>query len=268
MKKLILFFAFSSILSLGLHAQGLYLGAGFGYGFRAGSMVVGSNENSNGSSEVVKGSLGKGMYPNLAVGYLFTDNLGAELNFGYLIGTKTKVKDEEGTGRSETTFNAQSFYINPSFVIRANSEMKVVPYGKVGVFLGLANSAKNVTDETNYNFANTTIVSTEKTETKYKGHLSTGITAAAGVDFMLSEHLAVFGELNARLATWAPASYTASSDFTPYVGGVAQASQPSSVSGNFVKEMPAGYVGTDRLQSVLPFSSVGFNVGVRIYFLD
>lgn len=266
MKKLILFFAFSTILSFGLHAQGLYLGAGFGYGFRAGSVVFGSDQNSNGSSEVVRGSLGKGMYPNLAVGYLFNDNLGAELNIGYLIGTKTKVNDEEGALTAKETYMAQSFYLNPSFVIRANSEMKVVPYAKVGVFLGLATAAKYQRDATQY--IGNTLASIQTEEEKYKGHVATGITSAAGVDFMLTEHLAVFGELNARLASWAPGSYTNTTTTTPYVGGNPQASQTTSVSGNFVKETPDNYAGTDRPTSISPFSAVGFNVGVRIYFLD
>ncbi len=62
MKKTVLSFLFCSLLVLGAQAQtqGLYFGAGFGYGFRAGSTIAGTNSNSDGSDRVVKASYGIG----------------------------------------------------------------------------------------------------------------------------------------------------------------------------------------------------------------
>src|SRR6187402_1037841 len=119
MKKLILSLAFVSSLAFAAQSQGLYVGAGFGYGGRAGSTIIGTRQTPSGTDEVVKGSYGKGIVPNLSVGFLFPNNLGAEVTFGYLIGTKTIVKDEyagnagpDQTGSDE--HSAKSFYINPS----------------------------------------------------------------------------------------------------------------------------------------------------------
>lgn len=265
MKKIILSIAFSCILALGIQAQqGLYLGAGFGYGFRAGSTVIGSNANVDGSFKIVKGSLGAGVVPNLVVGYLFTKSMGAELMMGYLIGTKTGVTDNNGNNRGFSDYRANSFYLNPSIVIRANTESKLVPYAKLGLFLGLVNSGTDKSETDNYNGAQQ-LMQTNAGKFQYKGGISTGLTSAFGLDIMLSDKFAVFGEITGRLASWAPSSYTFSNTMTNYVGGTAQASQLTSVSGNFVKETPANYTGTNMSSRVLPFSAIGFNVGVKLY---
>ena len=266
MKKILLFIALSCFIAINVQAQqeGLYLGAGFGYGFRAGGTVIGSNDYYDGSSKVVKGSMGKGGIPNVTVGYLITPSAGVELAVGGLVGTRTGTLDVDGGGRGNSNFRANSFYLNPSFVIRASSVNTLVPYAKVGMFLGLVNHGVEETNSYNINGAgDVTQKSTNKFE--YKGGIATGLTSALGLDIMLSSKFAIFGELIGRLASWAPNTYTSTTNTTPYVGGNAQATQTSSVSGNFVKETPANYTGTNTPERVLPFSAIGFNVGVKLY---
>lgn len=269
MKKIFLSFIFSGILALGAQAQGLYVGAGFGYGFRAGSTVVGSDANADGSTEVVRASYGKGMTPNVSVGCLFNNEggpgIGLELNLGYLIGTKTKEMDEFGVNRGETEHSARSFYLNPSFVVRANDSWKVVPYTKMGIFLGFANRGKDFTHVDQYAPFTGELTGTDDTELEYKGKVATGLNSAIGLDFMLSEKFAIFGEFTARLASWAPGSYTSTNTSVDYTGGVAEPEVVTSVSGNFVRETPANYTGTDAPLIVLPFSAIGFNAGVKLY---
>ncbi len=266
MKKTILSLAFICILALGVQAQGLYLGAGVGYGFRAGGVIVGSNDHADGSSEVVRGSYGAGLVPNLNVGFMFTPSTGVELGIGQLIGTRTMTKDDAGNTTGNNKYSANSFYLNPSFVVRANTESKVVPYAKIGVFLGLANIGMDKSHDVHTSPVNGLITSTDDTEVKTKGNVATGLTSAFGLDFMLSDKFAVFGELTGRLASWSPNSYTASNTHTDYTNGVAQGSSQSSVSGNYVDTTPANYTGTNAPSRVLPFSSIGFNVGVKLYF--
>ncbi len=265
MKKIILSFAFICAVVLSSQAQGLYFGGGIGYGFSAGGTVLGSNQNADGSSQVVKGSYGMGFTPNLSVGYLFTENLGAELNLGYLIGTNTTVTDANGNTTGTTKYSANTFYLNPSFVIRGNSENKVVPYGKLGVFLGVANmgSVKSHTDQVN---GNGNLIRTEDTQTDLKGSVSTGITSAFGVDFMLTDNFAIYGELNGRLASFAPDTYSSATTTTLYANnGAFISTTPSSVSGNFVNTTPNNYNGTDTPTQVFPLSAIGFSIGVRYY---
>ncbi len=263
MKKIILSVVFANVIALGAYAQGLYVGAGFGYGFRAGSTVTGAHSHSNGSVEVVKGSYGEGMTPNISVG-LLRNNIGVELNMGYLIGTGRTIKDDFGNNRGTVDRKATSFYLNPSLVIRGNDEWKLVPYARMGVFLGLANLGKDKRLAEQYTNAGM-LLGTNETELEYKGGIATGLTSALGVDFMVTDKLAIFGEVNGRLASWAPKSYTSSSTAVIYLNGVPQSTLQTSVSGNFEKEIPDNYAGTDLTTQILAFSSIGFNVGVKWY---
>jgi outer membrane protein W len=264
MKKTIISFAFICILAVTVHAQGLYIGGGLGYGMRAGGTVFGLDDHADGSSTVVKGSYGAGLIPNIGIGYLFTRNVGVELGAGYLIGHKRTVSDDFGNSMGDTDFSANSFYLTPSIVFRGATEegSVLVPYGKIGMFLGLANHGTVFSHTDNYNGSGQL---TNMNETKFetKGGLATGLSSTLGLDFMVSDKFSIYGELNGRLASYAPSSYTASTSNTNYVGGVAQPTTESSVSGNFVKEVPDNYTGTDTPTQVLPFSSIGFTVGVR-----
>jgi hypothetical protein len=69
---------------------------------------------------------------------------------------------------------------------------KIVPYGKMGIFLGLAN--KEIYD--------LTLIGSTIDKYIYKGGVSTGITAAFGADFMMSDKFALYGEIFARLASY------------------------------------------------------------------
>ncbi len=268
MKKIILSFAFLCILHFAAQAQGLYLGGGLGYGMRAGGMVLGSNQNSDGSSTIMKGSYGAGITPHISIGYLFSRNAGVELTVGHLFGRRTMTFDAQGNASGVTLFSANSFYLNPSFVFRAAGEGDnfFVPYAKVGMFLGLANSGYQFSHTDFTTSPDNELTGVNETEFKVRGGIATGFTSALGVDVMLSNRFAVFGELNGRLASWAPSSYTVTTTTTDYEDGVPQESDQSSVSGNFVKRTPDNYTGTDTPTQVFPFSSIGFNVGVKIFF--
>jgi hypothetical protein len=258
MKKTILSIAF--ICSLGgvtSQAQGLYFSGSVGYGFKAGSTVIGSNNNLDGSSDVVKGSLGTGFTSSLSAGYLFNKNIGAELGLGYLIGSKTTLKSASVNTSGTAKYSANSFYLNPSFVIRAG-EGKIVPYGKMGIFLGLGNSGT-------YDNNTTSITKNKDDKFTYKGGISTGITTAFGAEYKVSDKFAVFGELFGRLASWSPARYTEATTTTTINPGTSTTTASFSVSGDLVKHTPPNYIGSNQSSIVLPFSSIGFNFGVRYY---
>ncbi len=264
MKKVMLSIAFISSLVLGAHAQGLYVGAGFGYGHSAGGAVFGSNDNADGSSKVVRGSYGSGMVLSLSGGYLFTNNVGMELAAGYVMGNKIKLTDEFGNRTGNNEFSGNSFYLNPSLIVRGGGEYKIVPYAKAGMFLGLANSSLQEAHSVRFNGLNeVTSIDDDRFETK--GGVAIGLTSAVGMDIMLTDKFALFGELTTRLASWAPNSYTATTVTTDYDNNIAQTPMEYSVSGNFVNETPANYSGTNLSSQVIPFSAVGLNMGVKFY---
>ena len=258
MKKTILSILFICTITITSQAQGLYFGGSLGYGIKAGSATLGSNNNLDGSSDVVKGSFGAGFAPSLSVGYLFNKNIGAELGLGYLFGANTTIKDNSSLPNSSIQKSgAHSFYLNPSFVIRGG-EGKIVPYGKMGIFLGLANSGTN--DIKTTSISNSNGITNTDDKFTYKGGISTGLTTAFGVDFMVTDKFAIFGELFGKLASWTPSKYTA---VTTMSNG--STSYTTSTSGDLVKHTPANYTGTNQSASVLPFSSIGLNFGVRYY---
>jgi hypothetical protein len=265
MKKILLSFAFICTLILGAQAQGLYLGAGVGYGFRAGGVIMGNNYHSDGSKQIVKGSYGAGLVPNLMAGFMFTPSTGIELALGDIIGTRTLTTDDQGLTTGNTKSRAMSFYLNPSFVIRANSESKVVPYAKLGMFIGLANKGTDKTHTVHHSPVNGEITSTDDITVDTKGGIATGLTSSFGLDFMLSDRFAIFGELTGRLASWSPNFYTTTDTNTDYNNGVANTSSQSSVSGNYVNETPPNYTGTNAPSRIMPLSAIGFNVGVKLY---
>ncbi|HSZ26381.1 MAG TPA: hypothetical protein VK766_11695 [Cytophagaceae bacterium] len=210
-----------------MQGQGLYLGGSVCYGLKASSTIVSTNYNPDGSKDVIKGSFGMGLVPNISIGYLFNKNIGIELGLGYLIGSKKTLS-------STTKYNVNSFYINPSFVIRAG-EGKIVPYGKMGIFLGLINSGYLWSDGINYGVND-------------NGGISTGITSTLGVDFMMSDKFVVFGELSGRFANWSPSHFS-------YPG----------VNGTYVTHVSLSDPYNYSPSIVLPISAIGLNVGVKYY---
>jgi hypothetical protein len=263
MKRIIFSILFIGIFPIVLKAQGLYFSGSVGYGLKAGSTILGNSINSDGSSDVVKGSLGAGFAPSLSVGYLFNKNIGTELGIGYLIGAKTSIKNTSFDNPGTTTFNVNSFYLNPSVVFRSG-EGKIVPYGKIGVFLGLANRGV-----ARYQYSTISSgVTTSSFDDKFidKGRMSLGITAAFGADYRISDRLTIFGELFGRFANWSPSHYTFNRTSTYYTiyepTGIV-----NSANGNFVNHVPAILTVSTEPAVIFPLSSIGLNVGVRYYLI-
>jgi hypothetical protein len=268
MKKIILFFVLMGAFAHDNQAQGLYIGTGLGYGFNAGSTVLNYNYNADGSVNVIKGSLGAGTTPALSVGYLFTRTIGAEFSVGYLIGHKVPFENDYSYSNtsaqvSSSKMRTNSFYMNHSIVIRANAS-KVIPYAKIGLFIGILNNSKEKGTYTTTSSSTTTVTNGEF-QFSQKGHMATGITSAFGLDFMLSDKFAVFGELTGRLASWSPDSYTSSSTVDPTGSYYVTTNSTTSISGQYVTTVPAKYVGPNRPAQVIPLSAIGFNVGMKIY---
>jgi hypothetical protein len=244
MKKTFLFIVFI-IYSIVLHAQGLYFGGSIGYGH--GVNTTTPNQNLAVTGNLPKGSFGTGFTPCASVGYLFSRNIGTELGVGYLIGASTYQTKE-----TTTTYNAigtaritmKSFYINPSLVIKAGKG-KIVPYGRLGIFLGLVNTGI-YHNQYDYYPENKNV----EDKTIYQGGVAIGSSSNLGVDVMLSDKIAVFGELSARIAMWTPGKQNETSTVTDNVTNSKMTSS-------------TGYYNSTST----PFSTIGLNVGVKYYLL-
>ena len=111
-------FVFVLFLFTGIKVFGTggYINLLFGYNLAAGSITL-SEFYFNSNAQIVSGSLGKGLTAGTSFGYMFTENIGAELELTYLKGSEYQIKDEYsyfGYGEiSETKMSGSMIRISP-----------------------------------------------------------------------------------------------------------------------------------------------------------
>ena len=110
MKKLLFgtivtMFTLSALQSTAQMKKGAYVGVNVGYNAGAGNANVdfldvmnSSNTTTIDESENIKFSFGKGINAGISFGYMFNENIGAELGVQYLIGGKTKYTQTNNGG--------------------------------------------------------------------------------------------------------------------------------------------------------------------------
>jgi hypothetical protein len=220
MKKQILL-----ILSLGVvvsaSAQGIYFKVGAGYALPVATDVVGeknvhredysgNNNIDEYSSEVISGSFGSGTNFLVGGGFMFSENIGVELNVQYTMSKKYETGDvgtytyDNGTytDRALTQSFANTLYINPAIVITPGAGSKA-PYGRFGVIIG---SPKLKTEEEYYYDGDGVYTGSEKWE--YSGNAAVGFQGAVGMNWMLTENIDLFTEVNFVSMTYYPGTGT------------------------------------------------------------
>jgi hypothetical protein len=190
-----------SLIADNLFAQGAYININAGYGFIMGS-GTGENYTSNPNKytyDAVNFSFGKGLNVCGAFGFMFNKNVGAELGISYLLGGKTKFKEEyTSTGSYETidiTESSNMLRINPSFVIASGIE-KFNPYAKFGMIIGVGSFTTKEDHNDNGD------ITVEKW--KYTGGIGIGLSSGIGIIFNISDKTSLFGELNMINLSYAP----------------------------------------------------------------
>ena len=240
---LFLLSAFAVTLASG---QNLYLNLGAGYAFPSASQVIDVSHTST-NNENVYGSFGKGVNIKGGIGLMFSDHLGAELGFSYLIGSSYVVVDDAVL----YTYKGKMFRIMPGLKFTFGDDVK--PYAKFGVVFGLGGE---VEAEVNGIAGNNVITGTEK----LSGGSSAGWFGAFGIDFRAGDNLSVFVELEGISQSWTPEKYDES--ITLVNGNVAVTQVESRI---LVDNLPDGASG-QSLAPVEPFSSIGINAGIKLSF--
>jgi opacity protein-like surface antigen len=196
MKKIILgtfatMFTFCSLQTNAQIKKGAYLGINVGYTAAAGAANVDVLNVANFSYtstinevERIKFSFGKGINTGLSFGYMFNQNIGAELGVQYLVGSKTKytqvspgfgIGGPAGVIKLNGDISAKMLQIKPTVVL-ATTIKKTSPYAKLGMVIGSGKITSNETTVFNPSFTTS--------ETKeLKGGISLGFTAAMGLNF-------------------------------------------------------------------------------------
>ena len=191
-----------SLFAKNLFAQGAYVHVNAGFGLEMSSQNIsyfdfynntrGTTTNTN---EQVNLSFGKGLNVGGALGYMFNNNIGAELGVSYLIGGKSKAKDIYTGGTTDYTLSSKMLRINPSLVIASGFD-KINPYAKFGFVIGSGSVIYDYIDNDNGDI--------EVRKEKLNGGLAFGLNAGVGALFNLSENMSFFGEINMVNLSYAP----------------------------------------------------------------
>lgn len=269
MKKQLLSFLITSVImvyAINLSAQGFYVSANVGYGFKMSSQnIVGfTNENDSPSIDDVTQinlSMGQGFNFCGTAGYMFTKNIGAELGLSYLLGMKTKANYENNTTNHihEGSYAGGMFKINPTFVVSAGLQ-KVDPYAKFGFIIGFGSIFHDFNSES----------PAQKSYYKavYSGGVAFGLNAAAGVLFNLNERFSLFAETSMVNLSYAPTKGKIK-EFT--INGADQLNSMTTSEKEFVFVKNIDYHESQKssdphkeLRQKYPFGSFGINFGVKI----
>ena len=248
----------------------IYISISGGYGFVSASnsqyatTTVYSGFPTTHESFKSTGSFGKGLQFGATVGYLFTENIGAELNVGYLIGEKITHTETDSRGLfQEEKSSAKMLRLTPSIKIQVGKK-NIKPYMRFGLIIGLA---PKITISYLLNIPNAKNPLTEESDRTMSGGTSIGFSAGVGAKYKLNERIGVFGEFSLVSQAWAPkkAVFTKSivngvdelpsltisqkevEYVDPYVQGISNPNEPSK-----------------SLKTYMPFSSIGINVGLQI----
>ncbi len=263
-------------------AQSIYFKAGGGYAIPIASQSIGekyhykqdytnaNNPISKQTAENVSGSFGAGANFNVGAGYMFNEYIGVELNAQYTLGKKIETSNIEtyttGSYSSSTEHIIQHYsrgiYLNPSFILTTARGSKI-PYGRFGLVVG---SQKIMKDST-YTYTDGFYNSTGTGKGEYSGGISLGFQGAVGINWMLSDKIDLFTEVNFISMTYYAEEYEVTEynsngyDYLPELS----VSQKKTV---FKKEIELGESQNpdkprEELREGSAFSSLSLQVGIR-----
>jgi hypothetical protein len=251
------------------------------------------NENSGTDTRIKgSGSYGKGIQVGATFGYMFNENISAELGFGYLIGTKIwsikgesyytdeqKYVDETNpalntisTSQSFSTYESKAsgnmLRIIPAMRFSAGNGA-IKPYARIGLVIGVANKTKGYSNMAGSDYMGVSTVM--KYEYKRTGGISLGFAGALGANYKLNDLLGIFAEVSIITQSWAPKK----SELTEFtINGEDKFSELTTSEIETEYENSYSFSSTDddensprkSLKGSLPFSSIGLNLGLSFAF--
>jgi opacity protein-like surface antigen len=252
-------------------AQGLFIRVGGGYNLGINQALIGQNATmtTSTSGEIVKlenvyGSHGQGINLGLRVGYMFSENVGADLGLNYILGAKYSFTDKTTTPTSvdETKDErwANTLLINPCMVLSTSQKEMISAYTRFGIAIGMPSVMAKGTQ--------TSPGITREDEREVSMAVGLGFTGALGVDIHFGDRFGVYGELNLLSMS----SKANSVEITKYtLNGKDRLNDipADDRKFNYVDEIETkpGETPKDQLRAfTIPFSALGINVGLKIRF--
>jgi hypothetical protein len=221
----------------------LFISFNQGYAINAARQTIGYVNN----EKLVSGSFGTGLLSNLRLGYKFHKNVSLDLGFSYLYGKEITVSSQTlyyntEAGFNQMRFKATIFNLNPAMSFHISRE-RAIFYIRTGLLLGIAPSLimKLTTNNTSAIGSNSSSI---ETKYKYYGGIPIGFSNSLGVNFNLNHRLSFISEFNMITQNWAP-NYCLVADVYKV---------------KFADNLQTG----SDLKDFMPFSSISFNLGVKI----
>ena len=157
--------------------------------------------------KVKNGSLGSGFNVNLGFGFMFSKYVGLDLGLNQFIGfgIKSNYSNTQSTYSMESDhkISAKMFQIVPAIVITPGLE-KINPYARLGLILGVMNRISYTYSQTATNVPYLKETFTEDSKEIDRGGVALGCAAALGVDFVLSEMVSLYAEIDLNALNYAP----------------------------------------------------------------
>lgn len=260
MKKKVLLFAAATMITAGASAQ-LSVGLKTGYTMPTKSTVIGTETNGTTTTNIY-GSFTKGIPVSLEFAYMLSDNIGIQMDATYLMGSEIMTNSI-----SSTSFDMKAY--SKSSQIRLAPQLRFELdniYSRMGLMIPVGGKTTFRQEQT------TTIplLGTSETiiEGESKGSLSIGYVGAIGYQMDFGDNLQLFGEFEVVSLS----IKSKSQEITRYdVDGIDQTSgmTTSQLQTEYVDELDSSASTSPSepskaLAGIAPFSSYGFQVGVRI----
>lgn len=224
--------------------------------------------------KVVLGTYAQGTGGNLAVGRLVSPNFGFELGANYLSGQKIVVTNKLVYYSDEDSYTheykASSFSIVPSLLFQVEVEKSII-YAKTGLILAFP-SIRRISDAALWNEDKI------HQEFKYSGGMAAGFNMTLGFEFANFKHgVTLFGELSFNALNYSPKQRETLSYTYNRVDSMATLNQSQLIT-EYSNDYSIWYQTDDNDNLIeendkdkptqagsypLPFSNLGFNIGLK-----
>ncbi len=214
MKKVTFLFLALLFIGLSTHAQKLYIRGGLGAAvstaanYTSDYYYISPGYYSTVTSK--KQGLGTGLPFVLAAGYNLSENFSLELGidcfYGFTNKQKSEITESNNTTQGfnwDSKWNGQMLSIVPAFVMSLPLD-KFKPYARLGLKLGVLNSVVYKTHRVNDYPVKSTIAMEIDSKIKTYGGIAIGVQTAVGTDFILSDLISIFGEIQVDGISYAP----------------------------------------------------------------
>ena len=205
MKKLQVIFVVLFLIGMPLQAQKFYIRGGPGIAVStaaSNNYDIDTPANSASTLTSNKKGIGTGLAFVLAGGYKFNDHFGIELGIDYFSGFTIKSKYTSSGYNSDSKSHGQMLSLVPALVMSLPLD-KFKPYARLGLMLGIMNS---VVFQEHRLISIDSIEYKDEIQSKSKdyGGIAVGVQAAVGTDFVLSNRLSLFGEIQVDGISYSP----------------------------------------------------------------